>query len=93
MLDNLWWSIVTLSTVGYGDFVPQSTAGRAIASILIVVGVGVFGYAAGFVASLLSDPEEDEMLTRLTRLESKLDRLQETLAGVPDSGMGLREEK
>jgi voltage-gated potassium channel len=93
VLDNLWWSIVTLSTVGYGDFVPQSTAGRAVASILIIVGVGVFGYAAGFVASLLNDPEEDELLARLTRLESKLDRLQETLASVPEGGLGVGDEK
>ncbi|NHM32569.1 potassium channel family protein [Neobacillus terrae] len=44
ILDGIWWAIITASTVGYGDYVPHSIAGRAAAIILILIG-------AGFVSS------------------------------------------
>jgi len=40
--DGLWWAFVTLTTVGYGDIVPQTGAGRIIAIMLMVFGVGVY---------------------------------------------------
>ena len=47
LTDALWWSMVTVSTVGYGDVVPQSVVGRAVATVLIIFGIGIFGYVAG----------------------------------------------
>jgi voltage-gated potassium channel len=41
--DALWYLVVTMSTVGYGDRYPVSTAGRALGTFVIVVGVGIFG--------------------------------------------------
>ena len=59
--DALWWSIVTISTVGYGDSFPVTTGGRIVAVILIFIGVGIFfGYIAGFMANLLEIDEEEE---------------------------------
>lgn len=51
--DALWWSVVTLSTVGYGDLYPITTGGRICAAILMIVGIGVFGVIAGAFADLL----------------------------------------
>ena len=51
--DALWWSVVTLSTVGYGDLYPITTGGRICAAILMIVGIGVFGVIAGTFADLL----------------------------------------
>jgi voltage-gated potassium channel len=51
--DALWWSVVTLSTVGYGDLYPITTGGRVCAAILMIVGIGVFGVIAGSFADLL----------------------------------------
>lgn len=73
--DSLWWSVVTVSTVGYGDITPNTVAGRFVASILLVFGVGVFGYVAGFTSGLIDDPEEEEILRLCRRLEEKVDRL------------------
>jgi voltage-gated potassium channel len=49
-LDALWWNIVTLATVGYGDKYPVTTAGRVIGVIVIVVGVGLFSALTSFLA-------------------------------------------
>lgn len=49
--DALWWSYVTVTTVGYGDKYPISTEGRIIAAMLMTVGVGLFGTFTGFLAS------------------------------------------
>ena len=38
--DGLWWAIQTVTTVGYGDLVPASTAGRLVAALVMVVGIG-----------------------------------------------------
>jgi voltage-gated potassium channel len=49
--DALWWSIVTITTVGYGDRYPISPEGRLIASFLMIAGVGLFGTLSGFIAA------------------------------------------
>ncbi len=49
--DAIWWSFVTITTVGYGDKFPVTTEGRLIAAVLMTAGVGLFGTFTGFVAS------------------------------------------
>lgn len=49
--DAFWWAYVTITTVGYGDKFPVASEGRAIAMLLMTVGVGLFGTFTGFVAS------------------------------------------
>jgi voltage-gated potassium channel len=49
--DALWWSFVTVTTVGYGDKYPVTSEGRLIGVALMVVGVGVFGTFTAFLAS------------------------------------------
>ena len=71
--DALWWSLVTISTVGYGDLYPVTTGGRIVAVFLIVAGVGVCGYIAGFMANLMSEGDDSEEIDRLIRVEKKLD--------------------
>ncbi len=77
--DALWWSLVTLSTVGYGDIAPVTQSGRILAGILITLGIGVFGYAAGFVSSLMEPPEDQELKESIRRLEEKVDALSKKL--------------
>jgi voltage-gated potassium channel Kch len=49
--DAIWWSIVTMSTVGYGDLVPVTERGRLIGIFVIIVGVALFGVVTGFLAN------------------------------------------
>lgn len=49
--DALWWSLVTVTTVGYGDKFPVTTDGRLIGVVLMFVGVGLFGTFTAYVAS------------------------------------------
>ncbi|MGV0991012.1 MAG: potassium channel family protein [Mycobacterium sp.] len=48
--DALWWAITTLSTVGYGDFVPVTPAGRIIAALLMIGGISLIGVVTATVA-------------------------------------------
>ncbi len=49
--DAIWWSYVTITTVGYGDKFPVTTEGRFIAALLMTVGVGLFGTFTAYLAS------------------------------------------
>jgi voltage-gated potassium channel len=70
--DGLWWSIVTMSTVGYGDISPKSIGGRLIAMTLIVTGVAVFTYALGEGTHAII---EHNKLRRRTRVYNYTDHI------------------
>ncbi|CAH6795798.1 cAMP-dependent Kef-type K+ transport system [Vibrio chagasii] len=74
--DALWWAFVTISTVGYGDHYPVTTAGQLIASIVIICGVGVFGMISGLITSLITEPT-DLQNQQLENKERKLDKILE----------------
>ncbi|AYV20983.1 capsular biosynthesis protein [Vibrio mediterranei] len=54
--DAVWWAFVTVSTVGYGDHYPVTGLGKALAGVIIICGVGLFGMTSGLITSLLSSP-------------------------------------
>ena len=47
----MWWSIITLTTVGYGDAVPVTVAGRLLAGLIAILGIGLFALPAGILGS------------------------------------------
>ncbi len=49
--DAIWWSYVTITTVGYGDKFPITTEGRIIGAVLMTMGVGIFGTFTALVSS------------------------------------------
>ncbi|MBI1673016.1 MULTISPECIES: ion transporter [Shewanella] len=60
----IWWALVTISTVGYGDYYPVSTAGHIIGGVVIVSGVSFFGVISGYMASVFVAPDESERQER-----------------------------
>ena len=58
--DAIWYTIVTISTVGYGDQYPVTDAGRIIGAGIIVVGVGIFGTFTGYLANFFLSPKKKE---------------------------------
>jgi voltage-gated potassium channel len=61
-LDGLWWSLVTLTTVGYGDLYPASTGGRfLVAAPMMLGGIGLLGYALSLTASSLVESKNREV--------------------------------
>jgi voltage-gated potassium channel len=87
---GLWFAIVTVTTVGYGDTFPTSAAGRLVASFLMIVGIGFLGLATASIAGhfVNQDAEDkhreatdkqDEILAELRRVHERLDRLEATL--------------
>jgi len=57
--DALWWAVVTITTVGYGDFFPVTTLGRLTGFSVMLAGVGIIGALASILASMLVSPSKE----------------------------------
>lgn len=102
--DALWWSVVTASTVGYGDFVPQSTTGRIVASVLMFAAIGLVGLVSGALASWFVDrvkvqddgdgrAEADQLSRRLAALETQVAEIHAVMVrGERPDGTALPEQ-
>ena len=88
----VWWAFATVTTVGYGDTFPVTVVGRGVATLLMLVGIGLFGVitanvAAYFVESAQDEPRRtdarslDEVLAELRRLHDRLDAAEIARAG------------
>jgi voltage-gated potassium channel len=58
--DGIWWAVVTVTTVGYGDLYPHTVAGRLIAMVLMLVGIGFIAVLTASVASMFVKSERQE---------------------------------
>ena len=56
--DALWWSIVTCTTVGYGDISPSTTVGRVVAVILMLFGIGLIGMLTGAITTFFTQRDK-----------------------------------
>jgi voltage-gated potassium channel len=85
---SLWWSVQTVTTVGYGDFVPHNAEGRVLGGIVMLLGVSLVAVvtasiAAAFVQSakqrVVADPAEHPLAGKLDEIAERLDRIEATL--------------
>lgn len=63
IFDSLWWSIVTLTTVGYGDVYPITVGGRVFTFIILLIGLGIVAIPTGIISSSLTkvvEPNSEE---------------------------------
>ncbi|HEX3460905.1 MAG TPA: ion channel [Acidimicrobiales bacterium] len=79
--DALWWAMVTVTTVGYGDRYPVSAGGRGVAVVLMLVGIGLIGVLTATVASYFVEQQSDEGMEALTE---RLDRMEAMLKHLTD---------
>lgn len=84
--DAVWWSVCSLTTVGYGDVYPISFEGRVLAMIVLLCGVGLFGTVSGMMASFFvgdqgkeEEEAEQEILQQLAALNERVASLQQQL--------------
>jgi voltage-gated potassium channel len=81
--DALWYTIVTMSTVGYGDTYPVGNPGRLLGVCIIVVGVGIFGTLTGWLANFFLAPHRAQpdsgVPPTLREAQQRIDRMSELL--------------
>ena len=95
---GVWWAIVTLATVGYGDVVPHTAWGRVIGSAVIVLGVTFLSFLTATVTSYfvsseqeatreqeqtLRNSREERLLASLAKLEERLEAIETKLEARP----------
>lgn len=85
--DGLWWSLVTMATVGYGDYTPVTTNGRIIAVGVMVVGISLLGLVGASVASAVvtrlsgkQQQGQDEVRSEMKQLLAEVAALRQELA-------------
>jgi voltage-gated potassium channel len=82
----LWFAVTTVSTVGYGDYVPESGAGRVVASALMLTGLGLIPLITSVAVSILvaqrSRETREEELRDLSQILERLDSLDRRLGGL-----------
>jgi voltage-gated potassium channel len=93
--DAVWWSVTTVTTVGYGDRYPVTLGGRLIAAVLMFTGVGLFGTLSGVIASFFLGEKKkkdesapapvtnEELLARLDALQRDVAALREGTSSNP----------
>jgi voltage-gated potassium channel Kch len=93
---GIWWALQTVTTVGYGDVVPTTLAGRTIGGLVMVIGIAFISFVTAGVTSALvqrsakADSEADRVhreeiaeriVGELTELEKRLEAIDSKLAG------------
>ena len=92
--DSIWWAMQTVTTVGYGDVVPEDTTGRIIGAILMLNGVALISVVTAVSTAALMEQarrrravsEDDGVEAALARIESRLARIEASLPGQDQAG-------
>jgi len=62
----MWWGVITLTTVGYGDIYPVTMAGKILGSIISILGIGIFALPTGILASGFAEEIQKRRAKRIT---------------------------
>ena len=80
--DGIWWALVTITTVGYGDITPLTTLGRVVAGLLMLLGLGLIAtitaiVSAKFIPNYVDGHTNDDVLEKLQELETEIEKIEE----------------
>ena len=80
--DGIWWALVTITTVGYGDITPLTTLGRVVAGLLMLLGLGLIAtitaiVSAKFIQNYVDGHTNDDVLEKLKELETEIEKIEE----------------
>lgn len=90
--DAIWWTLTTISTVGYGDLYPVTTGGRIVAGSLMVAGIALLGVVTGSIASWFVENLRRagaQMAEEVEEVAEDVERTEATLAAVLDQLRGI----
>jgi len=87
--DAIWWAIVTMTTVGYGDAYPITIEGRTIAVILMISGVGLFSVLSGLLAAWLIEPKSESGESEIKALREEISELKTMVRQLGATGSGV----
>lgn len=79
--DAMWWAVVTATTVGYGDYTPITIEGRAIAFVMMLVGIGLLSVITANIAAYFVETGEEatDLRSEVEQLRRQVDRLVDLL--------------
>ena len=82
--DGVWWALVTITTVGYGDITPVTTLGRVVASSLMLLGLGLIAtitaiVSAKFIQNFVDHHTNDDVLEKLDEMQLEVDDIKKKL--------------
>ena len=78
--DGLWWALVTVTTVGYGDITPMTSIGRLVASALMFLGLGLIAsltavISVKFIQNFVDHHTNDDVLEKLEEMQKDIDEI------------------
>ena len=78
--DGLWWALVTITTVGYGDITPLTSIGRLVASALMFLGLGLIAsltavVSVKFIQNFVDHHTNDDVLEKLEEMQKDIDEI------------------
>ncbi len=92
--DGLWWSVQTVTTVGYGDLVPTNAAGRLIATVVMLTGIAFLTVITATITSTFVEEarqraegtRNNPTAIKLEEISGRLDAIEASLQSIRDSG-------
>jgi voltage-gated potassium channel len=88
--DAIWWGLVTITTVGYGDQYPVTEAGRIIGVFLLFAGIGLFSVLTGFIANVFLAPPAKPRLQPRDRATAEISAVRTLLAEQDERAAAIR---